>query len=63
MRLSKTVSVPAGAQSAELRFQLSINTEPSYDNVIVEARPVNTDDWTTLPDLNGGTQTDPPAEC
>jgi Immune inhibitor A peptidase M6 len=63
MRLSKTVTVPAGAQSAELRFQLSINTEPSYDNVIVEARPVNTDDWTTLPDLNGGTQTDPPAEC
>ncbi|MGH3316660.1 MAG: hypothetical protein ACRDO0_11010, partial [Nocardioidaceae bacterium] len=21
------------------------------------------DNWTTLPDLNGGTQTDPPAEC
>ena len=27
-RLSKTVTVPEGAQSAELRFQLSINTEP-----------------------------------
>ena len=63
MRLSKTVAVPAGATEAQLRFQLSINTEPSYDNVIVEARTVGQENWTTLPDLNGGTQTDPPAEC
>ena len=62
-RLSKTVTVPEAAQSAELRFQLSINTEPSYDNVIVEARPVGTEQWTTLPELSGATQTDPPAEC
>ncbi len=62
MRLSKTVDL-TGATAAELRFQLSINTEPGYDNVIVEARTVGQDDWTTLPDLNGGTDTTPPAEC
>jgi hypothetical protein len=31
--------------------------------VIVEARTVGQENWTTLPDLNGGTQTGPPAEC
>ncbi|WP_211254447.1 M14 family metallopeptidase [Knoellia sinensis] len=62
MRLSKTVDLSA-ASAAQLRFQISINTEPSYDNVIVEARSAGQDNWTTLPDLNGGTQTDPPAEC
>jgi hypothetical protein len=49
--------------AAELQFQLSIDTEPQYDNVIVEAHTVGQDNWTTLPDLNGATQTDPPAEC
>ena len=62
MRLTKTVDL-AAATSAQLQFQLSINTEPSYDNVIVEAHTVGQDNWTTLPELNGGTQTDPPAEC
>ena len=62
MRLQKTIDL-TGATAAELRFQLSIDTEPQYDNVIVEAHTVGQDNWTTLPDLNGGTQTDPPAEC
>ena len=62
MRLAKTVDL-TGASAAQLRFQLSINTEPSYDNVIVEAHTVGQDNWTTLADLNGGTQTSPPAEC
>lgn len=62
MRLTKTVDLGA-ATTAELRFQLSYNTEPSYDNVIVEARTAGADDWTTLPDLSGRTTTDPPAEC
>ncbi len=62
MRLTKTVDLST-ASSAELRFQLSINTEPSYDNVIVEARTPNGSDWTTLPDLNGGSNETPPAEC
>ncbi|MGH2970268.1 MAG: M14 family zinc carboxypeptidase [Solirubrobacteraceae bacterium] len=62
MRLSKTVDLTT-ATSAQLQFQLSVNTEPSYDNVIVEARRAGADNWTTLPDLNSGSQTDPPAEC
>src|SRR6185436_12352101 len=31
-RLTKSITVPAGATSAQLQFQLSYNTEPSYDN-------------------------------
>ena len=62
MRLTKTVDLTS-ATSAQLQFQLSINTEPSYDNVIVEAHTPGQDNWTTLPELNGGTQTAPPAEC
>ena len=62
MRLQKTIDL-TGATAAELQFQLSIDTEPQYDNVIVEAHTVGQDNWTTLPDLNGGTQTAPPAEC
>jgi bacillopeptidase F (M6 metalloprotease family) len=65
MRLSRTIDLTGvtAAQAPQLQFQLSINTEPQYDNVIVEAHTVGQDNWTTLPDLNGTTQTDPPAEC
>jgi hypothetical protein len=62
MRLTKTVDLTQ-ATTGQLRFKLSINTEPSYDNVIVEARTAGGEDWTTLPDLNGGTNETPPAEC
>ncbi|MFA9269313.1 MAG: M14 family zinc carboxypeptidase [Baekduiaceae bacterium] len=62
MRLTKTVNL-SGATAPQLQFQLSANTEPSYDNVIVEARTAGGTDWTTLPDLGGGTTTTPPAEC
>nr|WP_064750587.1 M14 family metallopeptidase [Solirubrobacter soli] len=62
-RLSKTIAVPAGPGTAELQFKLSYNTEPSYDNVIVEAHTVGQDDWKTLPEKTGKTQTSPPAEC
>jgi Immune inhibitor A peptidase M6 len=62
MRLSRTVDL-AGATSAQLQFQLSIDTEPGYDHVIVEARPAGQDNWTTLRDLNRGTSTTPPEEC
>jgi hypothetical protein len=61
-RLTKTVDLTS-ATSGALRFQLSINTEPGYDNLIVEARTPGQDDWTTLPDTAGGTTTDPPPEC
>ena len=62
-RLTKTITVPAGATEAQLRFQLSLNTEPSYDHVIVEAHTVGLQDWTTLPEVSGLTTTAPPAEC
>jgi hypothetical protein len=62
MRLTKTVDL-SSASSGQLQFQLSANTEPDYDHVIVEAHTVGQDDWTTLPDLNGATTTKPPAEC
>ncbi|MEO6715344.1 MAG: M14 family metallopeptidase, partial [Mycobacteriales bacterium] len=62
MRLTKTIDLTS-ASSAQLRFQLSANTEPSYDNVIVEAHTVGQDNWTTLPEAGGATSTDPPAEC
>jgi hypothetical protein len=62
MRLTKTVDLST-ASAAELRFQLSINTEPSSDNAIVEAHTVGQDNWTTLPDLSDGMQIDPPTEC
>jgi Immune inhibitor A peptidase M6 len=62
MRLSKTIDLTS-ASSAQLAFQLSANTEPGYDHVIVEAHTVGEDNWTTLPDSNGNTTTTPPAEC
>ena len=61
-RLTRTIDL-AGATAAELEFALSWNTEPSYDNVIVEARTAGGGDWTTLPEVGGTSTTDPPAEC
>ena len=54
-RLTRTVdltSVGAG-QSPSLDFALSFDTEPGYDNVIVEAHTIGQDDWTTLADAGG----------
>ncbi|TMR33454.1 zinc carboxypeptidase [Nonomuraea zeae] len=65
MRLARTINLGTvtAAQQPRLAFQLSFDTEPGYDNVIVEAHTVGQDNWTTLPDLNGGTDTGVPAEC
>ncbi|MFI7700087.1 M14 family zinc carboxypeptidase [Nonomuraea sp. NPDC049480] len=65
MRLTRTINLGSvtAAQQPRLAFQLSFDTEPGYDNVIVEAHTVGQDNWTTLPDLNGGTDTQVPAEC
>ncbi|WP_406860236.1 M14 family zinc carboxypeptidase [Streptomyces sp. HUAS MG47] len=65
MRLSRTVdltSVDAAAKPA-LQFQVSYDTEEGYDNLVVEARTAGQDDWTTLPDANGGTSDAAPADC
>ena len=64
-RLARTYSVPELAPDATVTFdaQISYATELGYDHVIVEARVDGTDEWTTLPDLNGNSSTEPPAEC
>ncbi|MEU4836307.1 M14 family zinc carboxypeptidase [Streptosporangium sp. NPDC023615] len=65
MRLTRTVDLTAvsAAQRPRLAFQLSYDTEEGYDNVVVEAHTAGQDDWTTLPDVNGGTSTTVPADC
>jgi Zinc carboxypeptidase/Immune inhibitor A peptidase M6 len=62
MRLSTTVDL-AAATSGSLGFKLSANTEGGYDHVLIEARPVGTETWTTLPDVGGATTSDVPADC
>ena len=42
---------------AALKFKISYDTELDYDYVFVEAHTVGQDDWTTLPDKNGHTDT------
>ncbi|MGC5223610.1 M14 family zinc carboxypeptidase [Micromonospora sp. DT81.3] len=64
-RLSRTYDL-AGIDASALpaiAAQFSYETEGEYDHVLVEARVAGTDDWTTLPDLLGGTTTNLPAEC
>ncbi|MFI6050153.1 M14 family zinc carboxypeptidase [Streptomyces violascens] len=65
MRLARTVDLTGTTASARpsLDFQLSYDTEPGYDQVIVEAHTVGQDDWTTLPDANGGSTTSVPSQC
>ena len=65
MRLARTFDLTgvSAAQAPTFAAQLSIDTELGYDHAIVEAHTVGQENWTTLPDLNGGTTSDPPAEC
>ncbi|MEU5217791.1 M14 family zinc carboxypeptidase [Streptomyces sp. NPDC020807] len=64
-RLARTVDLTGvtAAEQPRLDFQVSYDTEPGYDNLVVEAHTVGQDDWTTLPDRNGATSTEPPADC
>jgi hypothetical protein len=64
-RLSRTYTVPelGVGDTATFDAKMSYATELGYDHVIVEARVAGTEDWTTLPDLNGGTSDVPPTEC
>jgi hypothetical protein len=65
LRLTRTVDLTgvSAAQAPALQAQLSFDTEPGYDNVVVEAHTVGQDDWTTLPEAGGLTTTDVPTEC
>ena len=64
-RIGRTIDLTGigVADAPKLEFQLSYTTELGYDHVIVEAAPAGTQQWTTLPDLNGGTSTDVPSDC
>jgi hypothetical protein len=64
-RLTKTIDLGSVAASddPQLQFQLSHNIERGYDFVIVEARTAGGNDWTTLPDLEGGTSKKVPTDC
>ncbi len=61
-RLTRTIDL-AGATTAQLQFQLSLNIESDFDNLIVEAHTVGQDNWTTLAETGGATSTNPPADC
>jgi hypothetical protein len=65
MRLTRTIDLSSvtAATAPTLSAKLSYDTEEGYDNVIIEAHTVGADDWTTLPDKGGRTDTDVPAEC
>jgi hypothetical protein len=61
-RLSRTVDL-TGASDADLTFQTSYAIEDDWDYLFVEARPVDTEQWTTLPDANGHTSQGTGASC
>ena len=60
-RLTRTVDL-TGATRGQLKFFTSYETESDWDYLFVEAHEVGSDDWTTLPDVNGHTDTDTGAQ-
>jgi hypothetical protein len=60
-RLARTISVPEGG--AELSFWVDRHIESAWEYFAVEAHTSGQDDWTTLPDENGHTSTDPGPVC
>ena len=70
-RLRRTIDL-TGKSTGELTFQTSYDLETDYDYMFVEAHPAQDDpatpgderdQWTTLPDANGHTATDPGLSC
>ncbi|MGV9555901.1 M14 family zinc carboxypeptidase [Streptomyces sp. NPDC003522] len=64
-RLTRTIDLTGvtAADRPALRTRLLWDTEPGYDNALVEIRTAGADDWTTLPEAGGATGTAVPAEC
>jgi hypothetical protein len=64
-RLTRTVDLRgvSAADKPSLRTRLLWDTEPGYDNAIVEAHTTGADDWTTLPETGGATRTTVPEDC
>ncbi len=61
-RLTRTVDL-TGATTGQLKFFTSYETESDWDFLMVEAHQVGSDAWTTLPDLNGHTDSDTGSSC
>ncbi|MFD9004356.1 M14 family zinc carboxypeptidase [Streptomyces sp. NPDC059582] len=64
-RLTRTIDLTgvSAADRPTLSSRLLWDTEPGYDNALVEAHTVGAEDWTTLPEAGGATGTAVPAEC
>jgi hypothetical protein len=64
-RLGRTFDLTGYTAGDDPRFeaQIAYDLEPGYDAVIVEARAVGSDQWTTLADTNANTSTAVPTEC
>ncbi|MEU2420019.1 M14 family zinc carboxypeptidase [Streptomyces sp. NPDC007851] len=64
-RLTRTIDLTGvtAADQPTLGAKLLWDTEPGYDHAIVEAHTVGAEDWTTLPDKEGGTKSTVPSEC
>ncbi|MEU1620823.1 M14 family zinc carboxypeptidase [Streptomyces sp. NPDC005722] len=64
-RLTRTIDLSGvtAADAPTLRSRFLWDTEPGYDNAILEVHTVGGDDWTTLPEAGGATGTAVPAEC
>ena len=64
-RLGRTYDLTGltAANAPAFAAQIAFDTEEGYDNVIVEARQVGSEDWTTLPEAGGATSSDVPTEC
>ncbi|MBW2441978.1 MAG: immune inhibitor A [Deltaproteobacteria bacterium] len=60
-RLGGTFTLPAG--SPTLKFWVIYDIEDYWDYAFVEVAAAGTDNWTTLPDLNGLTTTDTGDSC
>jgi len=64
-RITRTIDLTgvAAADNPTLDFRFSYDTEPAWDFVFVEAHPVGSDAWTTLPDANGHTSSSTGDSC
>ena len=60
-RVLRTIRVPAAG--GRLSFWVARFTEQAWDHFFVEAHPAGSDEWTTLPDLNGHTSRSTGASC
>ena len=60
-RLMHQITVPA--EGATVSFTVTRSTEEPWDFFFVEAHAVGTDEWTTLPDLEGNAQPDTGFSC